>query len=586
MKKSKYFLRGVAFATLIFQLVTFDCVAQYKKLYDFVSIGMGKDPYGSLVSDGIFLYGVTTTGGTADLGTIFKIKSDGTGFSKIFDFTGTTNGAFPRSSLIYDGTFLYGTTAGGGANFTGTIFKIQTDGTGYSMLYDFTVTADGLQPSASLISIGSYLYGTTYDGGTNNCGVIFKIMPNGTGYTKIFDFTNTTGKSPRSTLIYDGTFLYGTTLLGGTGGFGTVFKILLNGTGFLKLLDFSGTANGSYSTSALLSDGGFLFGTAGGGGIADLGVLFKINPNGTGFSKLFDFNGLANGDQPTALIISAGNFFYGMTYKGGTGDFGVVFKIMPDGSGYSKLHDFTGTATGSGPNGSFISDGTFLYGMTSIGGLSDYGTIFKYCLIPITFTQSPQICAGESLTVGSNIYSTGGTYYDSLISSQGCDSIVTTNLTINDVGVSVTPSTLTANSSTATYQWINCNGNTPVSGATNQVFSPTATGDFAVIVTEKNCSDTSSCYNLIAAGIVENGLNAIATIHPNPSTSQTTITFAQEHKQGTVRILNSLGKEVKLLNFSGKQLIIEKGDLLPDTYFMELNTEQGKVVQKLIISNL
>ena len=84
----------------------------------------------------------------------------------------------------------------------------------------------------------------------------------------------------------------------------------------------------------------------------------------------------------------------------------------------------------------------------------------------------------------------------------------------------------------------------------------------------------------------KNGLNAIATIHPNPSTSQTTITFAQEHKQGTVRILNSLGKEVKLLNFSGKQLIIEKGELLPDTYFMELNTEQGKVVQKLIISNL
>jgi uncharacterized repeat protein (TIGR03803 family) len=106
-------------------------------------------------------------------------------------------------------------------------------------------------------------------------------------------------------------------------------------------------------------------------------VIFKIKSDGTGYSKLLDFAGAVNGSTPPGSLIFDGTFLYGMTYAGGVNDSGTIFKIMPDGTGYSKLLDFSGAVNGSYPNGSLISDGTFLYGMTRNGGANDNGTVFK-----------------------------------------------------------------------------------------------------------------------------------------------------------------------------------------------------------------
>src|SRR3972149_5060166 len=108
------------------------------------------------------------------------------------------------------------------------------------------------------------------------------------------------------------------------------------------------------------------------GGSNNMGVLFKIMPNGTGYTKLVDFTGTANGSYPYGSLISDGTFLYGMTCGNGTNDMGTVFKIKPDGTGYAKLIDFDGT-NGSYPRGSLISDGTFLYGMTAEGGTNNIG---------------------------------------------------------------------------------------------------------------------------------------------------------------------------------------------------------------------
>ncbi|MDP1746501.1 MAG: hypothetical protein Q8L90_13050, partial [Bacteroidota bacterium] len=110
MKKSILFLTAVL--TFNVQLLTFKATAQYTKLFDFEGTN-GSKPFGSLISDGTFLYGMTPLGGTGTAcfggcGVIFKIKSDGTGYTKLLDFTGTTNGNIPMGSLISDGTFLYG----------------------------------------------------------------------------------------------------------------------------------------------------------------------------------------------------------------------------------------------------------------------------------------------------------------------------------------------------------------------------------------------------------------------------------------------------------------------------------------------
>ena len=353
--------------------------AQYTKLCDFTDAANGSYPGGSLFSDGTFLYGMTREGGNG-MGVIFKIKPDGTGYSKLLDFAGAANGSYPEGgALISDGTFLYGMTIGGGTNGMGVIFKIKPDGTSYSKLLDFAGLANGRYPEGSLISDGTFLYGMTSEGGTNGLGVIFKIMPDGTGYSKLLDFAGAAnGRLPNGSLISDGIFLYGMTLYGGTNDIGVIFKIKPDGTGYFKILDFAGAANGKEPYGSLISDGTFLYGMTSWGGANDMGVIFKIMPDGTGYSKILDFAGTANGSYPEGSLISDGTFLYGMTAYGGINDMGVIFKIKSDGTGYSRLLNFAGAANGRQPWGSLISDGTFLYGMTFYGGTYDVGTVFKY----------------------------------------------------------------------------------------------------------------------------------------------------------------------------------------------------------------
>lgn len=354
--------------------------AQYSALLDFTNTNPnGSNPYGDLLSDGTFLYGMTWGGGTSGVGTIFKIKPDGTGYLKLLDFTGSANGSNPIGSLISDGTFLYG-MAGGGANNKGVIFKIKPDGTGYLKLLDFAGATNGDDPWGSLISDGTFLYGMTFIGGTNNYGTIFKIKTDGTGYLKLLDFAIANGSYPLGSLITDGTFLYGMTNSGGTSNLGTIFKIKPDGTGYTKLYDFPNASNGPYGS--LIYDGIFLYGMARGGGANNMGMIFKIKPDGTGYINLLDFAGLANGSDPRGSLISDGTFLYGLTAGGGASNRGTIFKIKPDGTGYVDLLDFSSVPNGRNPFGSLVSVGGCLYGMTSDGGLYSYsqGTVFKYCI--------------------------------------------------------------------------------------------------------------------------------------------------------------------------------------------------------------
>jgi uncharacterized repeat protein (TIGR03803 family) len=362
----------LAVLTFFSFLITTNVKAQYTKLLDFAGAVNGNQPSGDFYSDGIYLYGMTRFGGTNTscssygCGVIFKIKPDGTGYSKLLDFDGTSNGGNPYGSLISDGTFLFGMTST-------TVFKIKPDGTGYFTLLNFT-GANGADPVGSLISDGTFLYGMTRHGGSNSLGLIFKIMPDGSGYTKLLDFTGANGADPRGTLIYDGTNLYGMTRAGGVGaacgpyGCGMIFKIKTDGTGFTDLYDFDGITSGSNPSGSLVSDGTFLYGMT-------MGTIFKIMPNGNGYVKLLDFTG-GNGNDANASLVFDGTFLYGMTGDGGANNTGVLFQIKPDGTGYVDMFDFA-NSNGATPGGSLVLSGNMLYGMTLAGGINNMGVIFN-----------------------------------------------------------------------------------------------------------------------------------------------------------------------------------------------------------------
>jgi len=370
----------------------------------------GAYPYGSLIhgTDGQ-LYGMTQQGGSSGVGTVFKINADGSGHTVLHNFN-NTNGGYPLGSLIQgvDGA-LYGLTQDGGSSGAGTIFKINADGSAHNVLHNFNNTNGGYPLGSLIQGADGALYGLTQGGGSSGFGTVFKINADGSAHTVLHNFNSTNGGTPLGSLLQgaDGA-LYGMTYQGGSSGAGTIFKINADGTTHTVLHNFNNT-NGGYPFGSLLQGAdGALYGMTQQGGSSGVGTVFKINPDGSGHSVLHNFNNMNGGYPNGSLIQGTDGALYGMTPQGGSSNSGTIFKINPDGSAHTVQHYFNNT-NGAYPVGSLTqgSNGA-LYGMTNSGGSSNSGTIFKIN------------ADGSAHTVLHNFNSTnGGTPLGSLL--QGAD---------------------------------------------------------------------------------------------------------------------------------------------------------------------
>jgi uncharacterized repeat protein (TIGR03803 family) len=142
----------------------------------FVSVNFdGANPIGDLVLSNNILYGTAAAGGSSGAGTVFAINTDGTGFSVLHSFTGGSDGAYPSAGLVLLGNTLYSTAHSGGDSGYGTLFAVNTDGTGFTNLYSFTGGSDGANPIGGLILSSNTLYGTTRNGGSSGNGTAFSL---------------------------------------------------------------------------------------------------------------------------------------------------------------------------------------------------------------------------------------------------------------------------------------------------------------------------------------------------------------------------------------------------------------------------
>lgn len=160
------------------------------------------------------------------------------------------------------------------------------------------------------------------------------------------------------------------------------------------------------------------------------------------------------------------------------------------------------------------------------------------------------------------------TAVDTLTTALGCDSVVTLNLTINTVDVSVSNNStlLTANNGNANYQWIDCATNTDILGENNASFTATSNGSYAVIITENACTDTSACYTINDVGI--NDLtNSYLSIYPNPSSGVFYIDFDEINPTTELKIVDILGKEIMTCIPPTKTMKIEL-DVQSGSYFI------------------
>lgn len=353
----------------------------------------GANPAGKIVVSGTALYGAAANGGTSNRGTIFRVNTDGSNFAVLHNFA-LSDGAEPNGvELSVSGGTLYGTTRLGGATNryypygAGTVFKVNSDGSDYAVMHSFgggSGVSDGSFPQAGLVLSGETLYGGCYhDGGLIAYGTLFKINTDTTGYGHLWVFGSSAEGHPNAELVSSGSTLYGT-----AGTDGTVFRIGTDGQGYAVLKQFHLTeaTNGLAPRGLVLSDA-ILYGMTKNGGISNLGTLFCLNTDGSGFTPLKSFTG-SDGAHPDSLIL-LGTKLYGTAREGGVaGGLGVLFQMNTNGDGYRVLRQFRDDGNGANPTAIFVI-GTTLYGATSSGGLGK-GVLFSLSLSPPTIIAAPQ----------------------------------------------------------------------------------------------------------------------------------------------------------------------------------------------------
>ena len=380
----------------------------FTTLYSFTGNSDGAQPHSSLVLMGNTLYG-TTPGGSANSGTVFALTTNGTSFRVLHSFTGK-DGAMPYAPLLLSSDTLYGTTTAGGASGNGAIFALNTNGMGFKVLYSFTqpsgssgflgfpVNNDGAAPFGGLTLLGDTLYGTTTRGGmTSGQGTVFALNTNGTGFRTLHSFTVASdGGGPTAGLMISSNLLYGTTE-GSDAYNGTVFVVKNDGSSFRTLHYFSGGSDGAWPYAGVVLSGGTLFGAAmgatglGPNAYSTQGEVFKVNIDGTGFTNLHLFTptpALTNvdGDSPASTLVLAGDTLFGTASLGGAGGGGTLFAVKTNGTGFTTLYNF-----GGNPNAGLILLGNTLFGTTLGGGSFGHGSVFSFSLTPVkpVITQQP-----------------------------------------------------------------------------------------------------------------------------------------------------------------------------------------------------
>jgi len=235
--------------------------------------------------------------------------------------------------------FLYSTTQFGGANLQGLLFRTKADGSLYSAVHNFS-QATGMAPYGEiLVGLDGRLYGTCFQGGNANSGVIYAVNNDGSNYTVLHHFSFPTGQIPLAGLIQgsDGT-IYGCAK--------NVFSINSDGTNYQQLHAFQNTETTGGELSLV---GNYLYGALTTGGVENKGALFRIKTDGSDYSIVHNFNGL-DGERPYAGIFPYAGSLFGATSLGGAFGFGTIYKLNALGQEFTKIIDLT-HFTGGQPSG-------------------------------------------------------------------------------------------------------------------------------------------------------------------------------------------------------------------------------------------
>jgi len=314
-------------------------------------------------------------------------------FQRVYSFKVGTDGANPVAGLTIDAAGnLYGTTTSGGDSGNGTVFKVNSKGI-ETVLHSFAGGADGANPEAGLLLVGTNLYGATTEGGSGGRGTVFEVTTAGKE-TMLHLFTSAAqGTHPQGRLATDvAGNLYGTTSAGGKTGRGVVFKLTRPATAGgvwteQVLYSFATGGDGATPVAGVGFDkAGNLYGTTSAGGKYGYGTVFQLTPSTSGWKEtiLHSFQMQTDGGVPYAgLVVDSSGNVYGAATEGGGGGSdggGTVFELTPSSVGWTFKTLYKLPGWSSSPSGSFrnllLVSGK-IYATTHCDGNNNAGTVYE-----------------------------------------------------------------------------------------------------------------------------------------------------------------------------------------------------------------
>jgi hypothetical protein len=249
----------------------------------------------------------------------------------------------------------------------------------------------------------------------------------------------------------------------------------------------------------------------------------------------------------------------------------------------SSINEFAcGTYTVPSGDETYTSSGVYTDTIQNHHGCDSILTI--NLTINYTSTRDTAAIVCNSFGWNGTTYSASGIYLHTFTNAAGCDSVVTLNLTINNVNLSVTQTSnvLSADEPGATYQWINCFTMATINGATSQTYTVPANGDYAVIVTNNGCTDTSACYSVIEVGIIKNDFGNRFLIYPNPSDGNFFIDLGNIYQSIAITLTDDVGKVIQFNESKVSQLLVVKITEPAGIYLLKIDSGDKKALIRLL----
>ncbi|MBU2018497.1 MAG: T9SS type A sorting domain-containing protein [Bacteroidetes bacterium] len=542
--------------------------AQLSNIYNF-NYSQGFSPVGGLVkSSKATLLGLAYDGGDFGDGVIYEYDPNKQTFTKKIDLEEDLTGYQPTGSLMRaaNGKY-YATMESGGSEGDGTILEYDYDQNTASVLVHFDNNLNAETPNGDLIQAANgKLYGLSYYGGANGDGVLFEIDITAKTITNKVDFGGANGLSGLGKLLEASNGkLYGVRQDGGLNSDGVLFEYDPTNSTYAVLHNFTSTS-GYQPMGTLVEDNGKLVGITQYGGLNGDGVVFNYNLATSTYSAIYDISYADDGESFSGNILKASNGkYYGMmdngVSNGEDNDMGAIFEFNPTSNVWSVTHEFA-DSTGRNP---------------------EHNGLYE---LPICFETAhsySEIACEKFIAPSGKVYTTPGTYMDTILNKAGCDSVLTIQLTMQQppiVSITNNNGVLSTATSFNTYQWYNCSTSTEVSGATSSNYTPTVAGDYALIADDGTCSDTSDCVTVTSLAGLTDLESSIFSVSPNPTNGDIMVYF-EGIEQAELTIIASTGQSISTRKVQSND-VIDVNNLDAGIYIFQLKRGDNITNQRVV----